>query len=67
MLLVREDAVEAAWTIVDPILGNDTMLHQYAPRSWGPQEADRLAIDVGAPVPRHSLPITSEMIRIRGQ
>jgi glucose-6-phosphate 1-dehydrogenase len=47
MLFVREDAVEAAWAIVDPILGNTTSLHQYEPGSWGPLEADRLAIDVG--------------------
>ena len=47
MLFVREDAVEAAWAIVDPILGNATTLHQYAPGSWGPHEADRLGIDVG--------------------
>jgi glucose-6-phosphate 1-dehydrogenase len=47
MLFVREDAVEAAWAIVDPILANVTTLHQYEPGSWGPVEADRLAIDVG--------------------
>jgi glucose-6-phosphate 1-dehydrogenase len=47
MLFVREDAVEAAWAIVDPILGNATTLHQYDPGSWGPHEADRLADDVG--------------------
>jgi glucose-6-phosphate 1-dehydrogenase len=47
MLFVREDAVEAAWAIVDPILGNATTLHQYEPGSWGPHEADRLGIDVG--------------------
>jgi glucose-6-phosphate 1-dehydrogenase len=47
MLFVREDAVEAAWAVVDPILGNATTLHQYEPGSWGPHEADRLAIDVG--------------------
>jgi glucose-6-phosphate 1-dehydrogenase len=47
MLFVREDAVEAAWAIVDPILANVTTLHQYEPGSWGPHEADRLAIDVG--------------------
>jgi glucose-6-phosphate 1-dehydrogenase len=47
MLFVREDAVEAAWAIVDPILGNATTLHQYDPGSWGPHEADRLALDVG--------------------
>src|ERR1700675_1312559 len=47
MLFVRADAGEAAWTIVDPILGNATTLHQYEPGSWGPHEADRLAVDVG--------------------
>ena len=47
MLFVREDAVEAAWAIVDPILANATALHSYQPGSWGPSEADRLAQDVG--------------------
>jgi len=46
MLFVREDAVEAAWAIVDPILANATTLHPYEPGSWGPHEADRLAMDV---------------------
>jgi len=47
MLFVREDAVEAAWAIVDPILANATSLQQYESGSWGPREADRLALDVG--------------------
>ncbi|HET6840494.1 MAG TPA: glucose-6-phosphate dehydrogenase [Candidatus Angelobacter sp.] len=47
MLFVREDAVEAAWAIVDPILASTTTLHQYEPGSWGPREANRLASDVG--------------------
>jgi glucose-6-phosphate 1-dehydrogenase len=47
MLFVREDAVEAAWAIVEPILPNSTTPHPYEPGSWGPQEADRLANDVG--------------------
>jgi glucose-6-phosphate 1-dehydrogenase len=47
MLFVREDAVEAAWAIVDPILGNTTPLEEYEPGSWGPHEAVRLADDVG--------------------
>jgi glucose-6-phosphate 1-dehydrogenase len=47
MLFVREDAVEAAWAIVDPILASATPLQQYEPGSWGPGEADRLALDVG--------------------
>jgi glucose-6-phosphate 1-dehydrogenase len=47
MLFVREDAVEAAWAIVDPILGSATSLEEYDPDSWGPHEAVRLADDVG--------------------
>jgi glucose-6-phosphate 1-dehydrogenase len=47
MLFVREDAVEAAWAIVEPILGNATTLHQYEPGSCGPPEADHLAVDLG--------------------
>jgi glucose-6-phosphate 1-dehydrogenase len=46
MLFVREDAVEAAWAIVDPILGDATPLHEYEPGTWGPTEADQLAADV---------------------
>ena len=47
MLFVREDAVEAAWAIVEPILGNVSGLHSYEPGSWGPRDADRLITDVG--------------------
>lgn len=48
MLFVRQDAVEAAWAIVDPILGADTTpLSEYPPGSWGPPEAERIAEDVG--------------------
>jgi hypothetical protein len=47
MLFVREDAVEAAWAIVDPILANEAALHPYEPGLWGPREAERLTLDVG--------------------
>ncbi|HEV2460064.1 MAG TPA: hypothetical protein VGS80_17035, partial [Ktedonobacterales bacterium] len=42
LLFAREDAVEAAWRIVDPILGAVTPLHPYDAGSWGPPEADAL-------------------------
>jgi glucose-6-phosphate 1-dehydrogenase len=41
-LFVREDAVEAAWRVVDPILHETTPVHAYAAGTWGPTEADRL-------------------------
>ena len=47
MLFAREDAVEAAWAAVQPILGTATPIHEYEPGTWGPAEADRLTTDVG--------------------
>jgi glucose-6-phosphate 1-dehydrogenase len=35
----REDYVEAAWRVVDPILGDVTPLSDYDPGTWGPREA----------------------------
>ena len=46
-LFAREDAVEAAWAIVQPILGSVTPVHDYEPGSWGPREADALAAGLG--------------------
>src|SRR6266513_5316908 len=37
--------VEAAWTIVDAVLGDAVPVHPYARGSWGPKEADRLLPD----------------------
>ena len=47
LLFVRQDAVEAAWAIVEPILGEVTPVHGYEPGTWGPAEAGGLAADVG--------------------
>ena len=47
MLFVREDAVEAAWSVVEPILGNAAAVQVYEPGTWGPAEADQLAADIG--------------------
>ena len=41
-LFARDDAVERAWEIVDPVLGDATPLHAYEPGSWGPEAAERL-------------------------
>src|ERR1051326_4042477 len=42
-LFARQDTVEAAWRVVDPILGDVTPVHVYAPNTWGPRDADALA------------------------
>jgi glucose-6-phosphate 1-dehydrogenase len=47
LLFVREDAVDAAWAIVEPILDNATPVHEYNKGTWGPAQADRLAKPLG--------------------
>ncbi|HTZ95357.1 MAG TPA: glucose-6-phosphate dehydrogenase [Terriglobales bacterium] len=42
-LFAREDYVEEAWRIVDPVLKSKTPVYEYAPGTWGPDEADRVA------------------------
>jgi len=41
-LFSREDAVEAAWAVVDPVLDDHPRAIRYARHSWGPRRADRL-------------------------
>lgn len=41
-LFTREDAVEAAWAVVDPVLTNHHRARSYKPGSWGPEAADQL-------------------------
>ncbi|MFI5042552.1 MAG: glucose-6-phosphate dehydrogenase [Acidimicrobiales bacterium] len=38
----RQDMVEQAWRIVDPVLGDVTPVHPYFRGTWGPAEAERL-------------------------
>jgi glucose-6-phosphate 1-dehydrogenase len=47
MLFAREDCVEAAWTIVEAVLGDVTPVHIYERGTWGPLEATGLAGDIG--------------------
>jgi glucose-6-phosphate 1-dehydrogenase len=42
-LFAREDYVEEAWRIVEPVLKNNTPVYQYTPHTWGPKEAARVA------------------------
>ncbi len=41
-LFARQDTVEAAWRIVQPVLGDVVPVRPYARGSWGPAEADAL-------------------------
>ncbi|MBV9279574.1 MAG: glucose-6-phosphate dehydrogenase [Chloroflexi bacterium] len=46
-LFAREDTVEAAWSVVDPILDNVTPAFEYDQNTWGPEEASGLVRDIG--------------------
>jgi glucose-6-phosphate 1-dehydrogenase len=47
-LFTREDAVEAAWAVVDPVLEAHHRVRPYKPGSWGPKQADALIAADGA-------------------
>jgi len=47
LLFVRQDAVEAAWAIVDPILGDCCPVETYEPGTWGPPDSRELAAEIG--------------------
>jgi len=43
----RQDYVEEAWRIVDPVLKADTPVYGYEKGSWGPSETDRTVLPEG--------------------
>ena len=46
-LIDAQSVGSLAAAIVEPILGTVTPVYEYAPHTWGPDEADRLASDIG--------------------
>ncbi len=46
-LFAREDYVEEAWRIVDPVLKADTPVYEYEPGSWGPSQVEERVSPVG--------------------
>jgi glucose-6-phosphate 1-dehydrogenase len=42
-LFAREDYVEEAWRIVEPVLKKNTPIYPYAPNTWGPEEVERVS------------------------
>jgi len=46
-LFARQDVVEAAWAIVNPLLADPGELFEYEPGSWGPPQAERLVAEIG--------------------
>jgi glucose-6-phosphate 1-dehydrogenase len=45
-LFAGQDGVEAAWAVVQPVLGLVTPVHDYEPGTWGPSEAEKLAAGI---------------------
>jgi glucose-6-phosphate 1-dehydrogenase len=46
-LFARQDVVEAAWAIVDPVIHGPSPMYEYEPGTWGPPQSDRLVAEVG--------------------
>jgi glucose-6-phosphate 1-dehydrogenase len=46
-LFAREDSVEQAWRIVEPVLGMKSAPSEYEPNTWGPQESARITQGYG--------------------
>jgi glucose-6-phosphate 1-dehydrogenase len=58
-LFTREDAVEAAWAVVDRVLKTHSRVRPYKPGSWGPKAADALIAADGGwhnPAPQKAVP-----------
>jgi glucose-6-phosphate 1-dehydrogenase len=47
-LFTREDAAEAAWAVVDPVLEKPPRSLPYKQGSWGPKEANALIAKDGS-------------------
>ena len=45
--LPREDYVDEAWWIVEPVLKDTTPVWEYEPNSWGPSEVDQRVSPAG--------------------
>jgi len=50
-LFTRQEAVEAAWAVIDPVLQKHDSAHPYHPGSWGPWQAETL---IGSHGPWHN-------------
>jgi len=46
-LFAREDYIEEAWRIVDPVLKAGTPVYEYEPGSWGPGAVEERLVPPG--------------------
>jgi len=61
-LFAREDYVEEAWRIMEPVFKGNTPVYQYAPGTWGPEEVERVTPPAGwsNPGEKKSFAVASE-------
>jgi glucose-6-phosphate 1-dehydrogenase len=61
-LFAREDYVEEAWRITDPVLQKPTPVYQYDPNTWGPDETGRVTPPGGwqNPLPHDRATVTGQ-------
>jgi glucose-6-phosphate 1-dehydrogenase len=62
-LFARQDYVEEAWRIVDPVLKKATPVYQYEPKTWGPNEVQRVTPTAGWHNPTIASPQASGVAR----
>ncbi len=46
-LFARQDYLEEAWRIVDPVLSAGTPVYEYEPQTWGEKEVEQKLTPVG--------------------
>jgi glucose-6-phosphate 1-dehydrogenase len=46
-IFAREDYVEEAWRIVDPVMKANTPVYEYDPQTWGPREVEQRVLPSG--------------------
>jgi glucose-6-phosphate 1-dehydrogenase len=46
-IFAREDYVEEAWRIVDPVMKANTPVYEYDPQTWGPGEVEQRVVPSG--------------------
>jgi len=43
----RQETIEAAWRVMQPLIDDASPVRPYAPGTWGPDEADALVAEHG--------------------
>jgi hypothetical protein len=67
-LFAEQDTVEAAWRVVDPVLGDVTPVHPYAIRTWVPRRptASCRTVTPGTTPPDPTSPAVAERVEEQG-